>query len=54
MGMHELNTLIAHFSRDPDNDEAMERARWYAALRDSMFPTAPADDATDDAGRLAS
>jgi hypothetical protein len=51
MGMAELNQLIAYFSRDPANDEAMERARWYAVLRDSMYPTAPADDATDDAGR---
>ena len=44
MGMHELNALIAHFSRDPDNEEAMARARWYAALREAMFPTETTDE----------
>jgi hypothetical protein len=54
MGIHELNCLIARHSADPDNLEAMSWARFYANVRELMQPTeptAPADDATDDAGR---
>jgi hypothetical protein len=50
MTIAELNRLVAHYSTDPDNEPAMALATYYAKVRDSMM-TAPADDATDDAGR---